>query len=261
MNIIVVDDERPTIQAMERALQNTLPTCTLTSFTKPSDAITYTRNHKVDIAFLDIQMPTQNGLSLAKELKDIHPKINIIFVTGHTKYTAAALQLRVSGYIMKPITEHSIQTELDNLRHPVDLKSIAKVYVQCFGSFEVYINGKPLAFKRSKAKELFAFLVDRRGASVKTSDIAAVLWEDQPYDRARLSNTTMIVSSLIRTFREAGLNDIIIKRWNSLSVDCSKFDCDFYQLLQGDAQAVNAYMGEYMSNYSWAEMTTGTLNP
>ena len=37
-------------------------------------------------------------------------------------------------------------------------------FVQCFGNFEVFCNGTPLVFKRSKAKELFAYLVNLRGA-------------------------------------------------------------------------------------------------
>ena len=44
-----------------------------------------------------------------------------------------------------------------------------------------------------------------------------------------------------------------------MSVDVSRLDCDVYKLLEGDPMAKENYSGEYMSNYSWAEMTAGFL--
>ena len=38
-----------------------------------------------------------------------------------------------------------------------------------------------------------------------------------------------------------------------------RVDCDLYRFLEGDGEAVSAYYGEYMSQYSWAEMTVGRL--
>lgn len=43
------------------------------------------------------------------------------------------------------------------------------------------------------------------------------------------------------------------KKYNSLSVDVSKLDCDYYRFAELDAGAVNAYSSEYMSQYYWAD--------
>ncbi len=259
MNIVVVDDERPALRVMERVLKKAVPESELFCFTDADAALACAREKRVDIAFLDIEMSGVNGLALAKAFKDIEPKVNIIFVTGYSEYMGQAIHLRASGYLMKPITVDAVRVELENLRYPIDPKTASKLYVQCFGHFEVYVDGQPLHFERSKAKELFAFLIDRQGASVNTSEIAAVLWEDRGYNQSLRNNITKVISSMLATFRGAGLENVFVKSWNNLAVDTRKLSCDYYELLNGDARAINRYAGEYMSNYSWAEFTAGAL--
>ena len=69
--------------------------------------------------------------------------------------------------------------------------------------------------------------------------------------------TTTIVASLRSTLKSVGIEDVIIKTWNHLAVDVSKIKCDSYDYEKWDAVAVNSFRGEYMSNYSWAEFSTG----
>ena len=104
---------------------------------------------------------------------------------------------------------------------------------------------------------MLAYLVDRHGASVTTKQIFAVLWEDAPYDRNSKNYVGAVLSSLKSTLKEVGIDDILIKTWNHLAIDVSKIKCDAYDYEKGDISAVNSFHGEYMSNYSWAEFTTG----
>ena len=69
-----------------------------------------------DVAFPDIHMRGMNGVEVAKELKKINPKMNIIFVTGFSEYTGDAMRLHASGYIMKPVTKEKVEAELSDLR-------------------------------------------------------------------------------------------------------------------------------------------------
>ena len=64
----------------------------------------------------------------------------------------------------------------------------------------------------------------------------------------------------MKTLRQAGLEDIVEKRYNYLAINPGKVDCDLYKFLAGDAVAINSYYGVYMEEYSWAEMTTGMLS-
>ena len=96
------------------------------------------------VIFMDIEMPGITGVALANKINDIDPNINIVFVTGHQQYTYDALQLRASGYVLKPVTPEKIKTQLQNLRNPLKIISLHKIYVQCFGTFQVFVEGKIL---------------------------------------------------------------------------------------------------------------------
>ena len=85
-----------------------------------------------------------------------------------------AFELHATGYLMKPVTAEDIRRELTFLYK--DSGRDKRVRVQTFGGFDVFVDGKPLEFKRSKSKELLAYLIDRHGANVTTGELCAALW-------------------------------------------------------------------------------------
>lgn len=56
-----------------------------------------------------------------------------------------------------------------------------------------------------------------------------------------------------------GQADAIIRKGSTLAIRPERVDCDYYRMLEGDMRAVNQFRGAYMEQYSWAEMTKGTL--
>lgn len=255
MNIIAVDDERRAMSSLVEAIEVVQPDAEVSGFISPDDALAYAKKNRVDVAFLDIQMGEMSGVVLAKHLKEIYGATNIIFVTAYSEYTGDALALRASGYVMKPINPGHVREEIDNLRNPVKHPDTG-LRVQTFGNFDVFMDGKPLHFPRSKSKEMFAYLISKNGARCTIRELSAVLFEDSD----KIDNMRVYVSTLIKTLEEAGGNGVIIKERNSVAVDTAAIDCDLYRFSKGDAGAVNEYMGEYMAQYSWAEFTAGYLD-
>ena len=199
-------------------------------------------------------MSTMTGVELAKELKGVNPKMNIIFVTGFSEYMGDAMQLRASGYIMKPVTKEAVEEELSVLRFPIVPKKNVLLRVQCFSNFDVFTpDGKPLHFDRSKSKELFAYLVHRHGSSCTIKEIAAALFEDEPYDKKQQGYLQQLKSSMMRALKKVGAEGAVNKSYNSISVNVDTLDCDYYRFAELDAGAVNAYANEYMSQYYWAD--------
>jgi len=258
--IFTIDDSPPALDVLTEAICEVCPNDEVFPFNDPYKLLNFAKKTPCDIAFLDIQMPGMNGLEVAVTLKKIKPSTNIIFVTAYSQYAIDAMKLYPSGYVMKPVTKEAVEKELENLRHPVEIKTDKKVRVQTFGNFEVFLDGKPLVFIRARAKELFAYLIDRRGAAATTAEIAAKLWEHKSYDKSLKSQTQAAISEMMKALKENGVEDIIIKSWNQISINCEKISCDYYDLLNCDTRAVNAYCGEYMLNYGWAEMTTAVLS-
>ena len=61
------------------------------------------------------------------------------------------------------------------------------------------------------------------------------------------------------TLKECGIARIFEMSRGRLRVNPEEFECDVYRFFAGDPEAVNAYRGEYMSDYSWASITEGAL--
>ena len=134
-----------------------------------------------------------------------------------------------------------------------------KLEIRCFGNFEVFWKGKPLLFSRRQTTELLAYLIDRKGASCTTEEIAAVLWEDYTNEKNTKAQLRVLISDLRHTLANIGQEDIVVRSRGQVAVMADQVDCDYYRMLKGDMDAVNAYRGEYMSQYSWAELTAGQL--
>lgn len=262
MRIIAVDDERTALNLLTRAITEAAPDAELRAFQGVTKAIAeLDAGYRPDAAFLDIEMPVMTGLELAKQIQLRSPKTNIIFITGYSDYAFDALSVRPSGYLMKPVDKEQILTELNNLRIPAEKAEAKKrIRVQCFGDFEVFVDGAPLDFEKSKAKELLAYMVERRGAGCSAARIAAALWEDGIYDRARQKQFSAIRSSLMKTLSGAGADEVVNKGAHELCVDPEAFECDYYEALSGSIEAINAFNGEYMKQYEWADLTAETLS-
>ena len=260
MKILAVDDEAGALRVLTDAIHEAVPGGEVHSFLTPGEALDFAAGTSLDVAFLDIQMGDMNGLALAGRLKESQPNLNIIFVTGYSEYALDALRLHASGYILKPVMPEDIQQEMSNLIHPI-LSTRPRVYVQCFGPFQLFVNGKPISFSRKKSRELLAYLVHCRGAALSRKELAAVLFEDRPYDTATQNYFTQTVRALMAGLRDAGAEDILVRGENSYAVDISRFVCDAYEYLQGTPNAAHLYQGEYMTQFSWAEDFVGELLP
>ena len=103
---IIVDDEIKSAELSEIKLKRFCPQITVQSvFTKSEDALAWLTDNRVDVAFLDIEMPVINGLNLASR---IHTDTEIIFVTAYEKYSIDAIRLTAFDYLLKPIDESDL---------------------------------------------------------------------------------------------------------------------------------------------------------
>lgn len=253
MNIICVDDEKGALKLISDSVRKVLPNESVYEFLNAVEAINFAETCVPDIAFLDVQMPEITGLEMAKLLKRINPHINIIFATGYDEYTLDAISLRVSGYLMKPVSVKDIKRELLNLRNPIEGMNKKRIEVKTFGRFEIFVNGKPVEFSRKPAKEALAYLVNLEGATASTKDLFAVLFEDLPYTSSMRSYLSAIIKSMIVALKNVDAENIVIKNANGYAVDKKAFYCDSYEYLKGNPEEINKFYGEYMTQYSWAE--------
>ena len=253
MIAIAVDDEALMLGALAKAISASPDITSVTKFSDCDAAIDHIKTNPVDIAFLDINMRGMGGLVLAEKIISHRPDCKIVFCTGYEEYAIPAFKLHASGYLLKPISAKDVQVEIDNIKGVRQREK--PLEVKCFGNFEVYVNGEKLTFKRSKTKELLAYLVDRNGAGVTVAEIGVALWEDDE-EQKNHNYIHQLFYDLRQTLAAAGVGEIFIRNNYLYSIDPEKMDCDYYTYLKTGKPD---FHGEYMTQYSWAEKTCGLL--
>ena len=100
MDYVIIDDEPAAIEVLEFHLKKISYMELKASFRDPLEALDYLQEHKVDVIFLDINMPQLTGLSFPKFLQN--PPL-IIFTTAYSEYALESYELKAVDYLLKPI--------------------------------------------------------------------------------------------------------------------------------------------------------------
>lgn len=251
MRILIVDDEQYQLDNLKRIIKKEYPDCSLHAFDDSDYMLKYAKSNPFDVVFLDVCMPGMTGTELAFELKKINPKVNIIFVTGFSDYKGVAMDLKASGYILKPVTEEKVKRELSDLRYTIPEK---KLFVQCFGNFGIHsYMGDSIHFSRKKEIELLAYLIYKNGSPCSLTEIEKILYDGNG------RNTSVVIVSLKADLKRVDLDQLIIKTFDSIAINTSMIDCDYLRYLNGEKQVLCSFTGEFMAQYPWAQSVTKDL--
>ncbi len=84
-----------------------------------AEATAFARANKVQITFLDIEMGRISGLDVCRELLEINPRMNVIFLTAYREYALDAWDTGACGFLVKPLSVEAIRQRLSMLRFPM----------------------------------------------------------------------------------------------------------------------------------------------
>lgn len=258
MRIIYIDDERPALDNFRWTVSNFKEIRSLELFQDPEEALDYLANQSVDVAFLDMQMPSVHGLDLAERVKEVDPNVRVVFVTAHSEYAFQAWAVDAVGYVLKPYSAEDIQKQLSKAARFRPAPR-CRVEISTIPSFFVSVDGVPLHLGRSKARELFALLVDRGERGITTGEGIAFLWPERPNDSNTQTLFRMTYKRLVDALEKAGASHIIASSENHRFIKKDQVDCDLYRILDGDQKTAEQYDGQYLQEYSWAESRNGQL--
>lgn len=101
INAIAIDDEPLALKVIENFCEKVDFITLQKSFNKPGEALKYLNKFPVDLLFLDINMPSVNGIEFYKQMKQ---NIMVIFTTAYTEYAVEGFNLNAVDYILKPFT-------------------------------------------------------------------------------------------------------------------------------------------------------------
>ncbi len=131
--------------------------------------------------------------------------------------------------------------------------------IKTFGNFTPLYDKKVIKFSRTKSNELLAYLIYKDGSSVNTKELLTVLYGEHA-DSARYgASLRLLISDIRHTLAELEIQNFFITEYNNFRINPEVVQCDYYDFLAGDRQALKSFTGEFMSQYSWAEPATAFL--
>lgn len=133
------------------------------------------------------------------------------------------------------------------------------VFIRTFGYFDVFVDGRPIAFRNKKSKELFALLVDRRGGFVSSQEAISFLWEEEPVNSVTLARYRKVALRLKNILEESGISHVVESVDGNRRIVAERVQCDLYDYLSGKEEYAQLFKGSYLTNYSWGENTLAQL--
>ena len=257
--VIIVENNPADSQLIVSLIAKVNPDATVKLFHSAEKALAWEGIALCNVAFVEIDLPEMNGLDFARRLKTLNSRINIVLTTSRDDCFREAVEMRCSGYIMKPVTPALVREEFENLRFPPHGTGNRRLKAQCFGFFTLFCDGKPIAFKRKKSLEMFAFLIDRNGALCSTKQIEAVLWEGQQPSK---SYVHVILNDIKATLQKLDVTNVLTCHHGLIGINRQEIECDYHDYLdylEFKPSGKPGFRGEYMSQYSWAEATLSLL--
>ena len=119
MTIVCVDDHPVMLKGLLKSIPQLLPDAVVEAFANAEDAMSFAREKGCDVLISEIELAGVDGLALAQRMKDLNPRVNIIFLTvcDEKEHAKEVMQIKPSGYLVKPAQREQLAFELNHLRY------------------------------------------------------------------------------------------------------------------------------------------------
>ncbi|MEJ4045077.1 LytR/AlgR family response regulator transcription factor [Erwinia sp. SLM-02] len=117
MKAIIVEDEFLAQQELSWLIRQHSQIVIEATFDDGLDVLKYLQSHQVDVIFLDINIPSLDGMLLAQNISKFASKPLIVFITAYKEHAVDAFELEAFDYILKPYHEMRIITLLRKLEN------------------------------------------------------------------------------------------------------------------------------------------------
>ncbi|RKP49956.1 response regulator [Cohnella endophytica] len=254
MKVILVDDE-PVMHLIMRKMLVKYPELQIVgTFPDTHAAATFlSDNADVELAFVDISMPGDSGLTFAAKLDNAGSKTQIVFVTSHKDFALEAYELSVLDYLVKPVTqerlERTIQRALANRKsersahaeNSTARETNGGISIATLGDFFVRNGTGRVKWISSKSAELFAYLLINRGRWISRSRLIADIFAGMiDINADKYLNTT--VYQLRKSLEPLGLRESVRSENDgyALELDGAVIDYEEFELRSGKLGSIEA---------------------
>lgn len=204
MNCLVLDDEKQALEVLRSYSRDVTDITSLHTFTRPSLAKSFLNDHKIDLLFLDIQMPDITGLKWLRSLNRPYP---VIFTTAFREYAADGYEVDAIDYLVKPIEFKRFVASIKKAERRLNTFKSAHIFIRS-GYEHVKIRLENIVFVEAMANYVCIHLQDtsRIVSRMKMQEIEELL-DDRCFVRVHRSYIVNIESASSVTTKEILLED------------------------------------------------------
>jgi len=231
---IVIDDEWYNLEETSEFIEKTNYFHVEGKYQNPLKALEEVTLTNPQVAFIDIELPEIDGITLAEKLLEINPSIIIVFITSYNQYAVQAFDLNAIDYILKPIKIERFNRMVEKIKNEIGyrMKSTSKTLkIRCFSHLEVAIDDIPVKWERARAEELFAYLLMHHGSYVHKEKIIEDIWRGYEPEKAMkiLQTSVCKIRNLFSSIKNVVRLDYSGNRY-CLIIDDG--ECDYFQVEQ-----------------------------
>lgn len=172
---LIVDDEPPARDMMNRLLRGYMDFDILGECANGEEAVKVIERKKPDVVFLDVQMPGLDGFGVLERLKENTIPV-VIFVTAYDQYALKAFEASAIDYILKPYDHERLDKAVDRVRQLLSLKRAVRAKKQNASFIEV---DNPIA-------EYPERILVRKNGRIQVVNVEDVDWVEAAGDYIRL---------------------------------------------------------------------------
>ena len=235
MKVILVDDDKGMILILKRILGKIPGVEIVNTFNNSVNVLEFIKDYNIDMVFVDISMPGENGVQLARKISIASPLTDIVFTTSHKEYAVDAFEICAFDYLVKPILQERLERTIKRAfekRASVIKKTLVKeknISVYLFGGIDVSSQTLgAVKWMSAKSMELFTYLLLKEGRNISKNIIIEDIFHGMP-----LKNAENYLKTAIYQIRKAlephDSNSLLISNNGYYKLECSNFYVDFME--------------------------------
>lgn len=283
MKAILIDDEKPALQHLERLLLKDGRLEITGKYTSARRGLEHLEREKADIVFLDIGMPEMNGLEAGEYIAGLDRSTRIVYITAYSEYAIEAFELNAADYLLKPVTSQRLSKTLERLEIrieqnearvetlPEPAAAVKQLSILCFKRLEFMDStepGRKMQWRTSKAQEVFALLLHNRGQWILKDTIVDWVWPDFQPEKAvtNLHTTVYHIRKLLKAWDMDVQVEFSQERYRltkeNVLLDLEEFEQGYCSTsVESEEEwarreaVLSLYRGDYLEehHYDWAE--------
>lgn len=194
LKALLVDDEVNNLESLQFLLHNDCEGVKVVAKAiNAREAREWLAHHTVDVIFLDINMPGENGFQFLSSLAS--QDFKIVFVTAYNEYALQAIRASALDYILKPVSIEELQNAVEKVKRSVNSPVAAEQNQQLLAHFLQTVNKKNLPKKIA--------LPQLGGISFIEVDDMVSLQADSNYTIIHMNNMQkLVISKTLKEFEE-----------------------------------------------------------